>query len=119
MSDVFKILQLKLKLKVKFKRRLADLKRQQMATPSIVFMHPEAQSLFDGVDMAIKRSADIEQIFDDHFNSIDDHVSSFKATVDEEIEAVIATLQDRKKTLHQKVCDSLTQNRIFRSVYTD
>jgi len=102
-SEICERLELSFIDKVKFKWTLSELRERQKTASSVVTISPKEQSLIDSVEAAIKRSSDIQQIFNDHFNSIDDRVSSAKAAVDDEIESAIAALRKRREALHQKI----------------
>ena len=91
--------------KVKFRSAVKKLQETYKRQPqqSIVTISAKEQSMMDQLNLAMKQSLDIQQIFQRHFNSIEDHMAKVNTQIDNQIDSVIQALQQRKTALHKQV----------------
>ena len=103
--------------KMKFKAGIRKLKIsfQPQQPQSIVTISPKEQAMIDKIKTAIKRCSDLQNIFEHHFNSIEDHLAVKKSEIHTKINDAIKALQNREKSLYQQVTfiNKYTKNRIF------
>ena len=104
-DELCKELKLAFGEKLKFSAGIRKLKSmyQPQSPQAIVTISKQEQTMIDKVNLGIKQANDIQQILEKHFNSVDDHLSAIKSQVDAKIDAVMLSLQNRKKSLHQQV----------------
>ena len=95
---------------MKFKASIRELQNRYGPKHTIVTISAEAQSEIDKIDLALKQSNDLQHLFEAHFNEIDDTIANAKTQINAEIDTIIKALQNRKKSLHQKVIDTYTRN---------
>ena len=91
----------------KLKFKAAIIKLQQLFKPqqpqSIVTISSKEEKMIQKIDVAIKQSNDIQNILEQHFNTIDDNTSTVKTQIHTEIDNAIKSLQNREKLLYQQV----------------
>eukprot|EP01083_Nonionella_stella_P112832 332344_1 len=91
--------------KIRFKAAVSKLQHtfKPKQPQTIVTISPKEQSRIDQIDMAMKQSNGLQTLFQKHLNQIDDHIASAESQVNTQIDAVIESLQLRKKALHQNL----------------
>ena len=101
------VLDLPFMIKIKFKAAIKQLqslyKPKSSQSVQIVRITMEEQQYLDQISAELKKASNIQTLFENHFNQIEDHVVDIKGNIDNEFESIIKNLHQRKQSLYRQV----------------
>ena len=103
------VLNLPFMVKIKFKAAIKQLqllykhRNQSQQHQHIITITTEEQKYLDLITTQLKQANNIQTLFENHFNQVEDYCVNIKSNIDAEFENIIQKLQQRKQSLQNKV----------------
>ena len=99
------LLNLPFMIKIKFKAAIKQLQLlYKPKTPQhIIRITMEEQKYLDQIGIELKKCANVQTLFENHFDQVEDHVVNIKEDIDNKFECIIQKLHQRKQLLYNQV----------------
>ena len=90
---------------MKFKAAIRKLRAQFAPKKErhIVTISKQEQKELNEIEDALKQASDLQSLFSNHFNGVEDNVAKVKSHVDQEFDKIFKTLEIRKQSIHKQV----------------